>query len=136
MNKKSFNLGLAHIGVFVDNIKVSKKFYQDMLDMEIFHENIIKTPDGSILVAFVKKNDLVIELVQLPIPQKSKVEGPVHHIAFKVKNIEAARDELAAKGIVFIDAEISFKPHLFENGGKWIMFKGPDNEILELNEVL
>jgi lactoylglutathione lyase len=136
MSEKSFNLGLAHIGVFVKDIAVSKKFYTEILEMDVSYEGQLVEGDDVTKLCFVDKDGLVVELVELPNPPIDLPEGPVHHIAFKVKDIEAARAKLEAKGVVFETKETQYKPELFANGGKWIFFKGPDNENLELNEVL
>lgn len=128
-------LGLAHIGVMVSDVEASKKFYQDILSLEVLHENTIDHETGIIKVCFMKKNDLVLELIQMPEFDKNRKDGTVDHIAFKVKDIQVAKDALTSKGIVFLQEEIVYCEKLFENGAKWILFRGPDNESLELNEV-
>ena len=129
------NLGLAHIGVFVKDLEVSKKFYCEKLDFAVIHETTVEEADGTVKVAFVKAGDCTLELVQLPV-QTKRADGPVDHIAFKVKNIEETAGNLRAKGIVYETEDITFKANFFDKGAKWILFRGPDNEHLEITEVL
>jgi len=129
-------LGLAHIGLMVSDVNRSKNFYQEILGMEVLHENTIEDETGLINVCFMKKNDLVLEIYQLPQPYKKAEDGAINHIAFKVKDIETVKDALIQKGIQFTQNEIVFCKKLFDRGSKWICFRGPDNESLELNEVL
>ena len=127
--------GLAHIGVFVADIEVSKKFYKDILDFKVIEETSLESPDGVIKIAFVQNGNLVLEIVQFPKTAK-KSDGPVDHIAMNVKNIEGVRDLLLKRGIVFEEEEITHAPGVFPKGSKWILFRGPDGEHLELNERL
>ena len=127
--------GLAHIGVFVTDLEISKNFYTDMLDFEVIEETSVEDPGGVIKVAFVQNGNLVLELVEFPNAVK-KPDGPVDHIAMRAENIEGVRDMLAQRGIVFEEKEITHAPNFFPNGSKWILFRGPDGEHLEINEVL
>jgi lactoylglutathione lyase len=127
--------GLAHIGLFVADIEVSKKFYTEMLDFNVIEETSLDGPDGVIKIAFVQNGNLVIEIVQFPKTDK-KSDGPVDHIALRVENIECVRDLLLERGLAFEEKEITHAPGVFSNGSKWILFRGPDGEHLELNERL
>ena len=51
-------------------------------------------------------------------------------------DIEVARKALEDKGIKFVSEEIAHAENFFDNGAKWILFRGPDNEFLELNQTL
>ena len=127
--------GLAHIGVFIADIEASKKFYTEKLDFEVIQSTSISSPEGIIQIAFIKNGSLVIELVQFPVTSK-KADGWVDHIAIRTKNIEAAREELEKRGIVFESEDICSAANMGKNGAKWLMFRGPDGEHLELNEEL
>lgn len=129
-------VGLAHIGITVSDVKKSRDFYKEILGMEVLHENTIEDETGLINVCFMKKNDLVLELFQMPQHDKNRKDGMVDHIAFKVKDIETVKNALINKGIKFTQNEIVSCVKLFDKGAKWILFRGPDNESLELNEVL
>ena len=124
-------LGLAHIGVYVGDLAVSKAFYHDKLDFDIIWECEV----GTNKVAFAQKGDLVLELIE-PADKSCKPSGVVEHIAMRVKDIAAEAEALKAKGIVFDTENIEGSERVFPNGAKWILFYGPDGEHLELNEVL
>lgn len=127
--------GLAHVGIFVADIAVSKKFYTQKLDFTIIQETSLPSAEGDIEIVFIQNGDLVIELVQFPNTSK-KADGWVDHIAIRIKNIEAAHEELEKRGIMFEEKEITHAANVGKNGSKWIMFRGPDGEHLELNEEL
>lgn len=123
--------GLQHIGLFIKDLEVTKKFYMENLGFEIDYEFILDDPEGDIKICFLKNGDCCIEAVQFPNPEK-RPDGWVDHIAFRVENIEAMREELVAKGIEceeLVDCDTCYP-----GGSKWVMFRGPDGEHLELNE--
>lgn len=128
--------GLAHIGLYVKDIERTKKFYAEMLGFVTYFECVSESPDGDILVAFARNGDCVLELVQLPVPVQ-RSDGWFEHLALKVSNIEEVKKELESKGIVFDEEEITHAKHVFPpKGSKWILFRGPDNEHIELNELM
>lgn len=131
---EKLNLGLAHVGIFVTDMAVSKKFYLDVLDFNLDKEYVLKEADGDIKLVFISSGTCAIELVELPKPQK-KPTGPIDHLSFSVKNIAGVRETLADRGILFDTEEITHVSDLFPNGTSWIFFKGPDGERLEINEV-
>ena len=127
--------GLAHIGVFITDIERSKKFYEDVLDFETIWECGVEEKDGTVTnVAFVKNGSLVLELVRTANPQKRQ-DGWVDHIALAVEDIEGIQKILEERGIEFeMDAPV-LGASVFPNGAKWLTFRGPDGEHLEINEV-
>jgi len=128
--------GLAHIGLFITDIEKSKKFYTEVLEFETIYECALDEPDGtSTKIAFMKNGDLTIELVQVANPSK-RADGWIDHIALRVENIEAVRETLLSRGVKFETDDITFAPGVFPNGSKWILFRGPDNEHLEITEVM
>ena len=128
--------GLAHIGLFITDIEKSKKFYTEVLEFDTVYECALDEPDGtSTKIAFIKNGDLTLELVQVANPPK-RTDGWVDHIALKVEDIESVRDTLSSRGVKFETDDITFAPNVFPNGSKWILFRGPDNEHLEITEVM
>lgn len=124
-------LGVAHIGVYVNDIEVSKAFYHDKLGFDIIWQCEVGTDKA----AFAQKGDLTLELIE-PAEKKCRPSGVVEHIAMRVKDIEAEAEALKAKGIVFDTDYVDGSDRVFPNGARWILFYGPDGEHLELNEVL
>lgn len=131
----SLNLGLGHIGIIVRDLEISKKFYCDNLNFTVTHENTLGDNDSITKIAFVEANGCTLELIQVP-GDSTRIDGHVDHIAFKVTDIENAWMQLKAKGIVFETENITTAPAFFKKGDRWILFRGPDGERLEINEIL
>lgn len=126
--------GLGHIGVFVKDIEKSIEFYTDVLCFDCYHRAEVPGDDGVTRVAFVKSGTCDIELVQFPAtPEKN--DGPVDHIALAVDDIEAVMARLTEKGIAFETESPIHLPMVFD-GIRYIFFRGPDGEHLELNQAL
>ena len=77
-----------------------------------------------------------MELVQTADPDFRKEDGATDHIAYAVKDLDAVIAKLKAEGIVFDTEEPEYCAEMFSNGTKWIFFRGPDNERIELAETL
>lgn len=127
--------GFAHVGLFINDIQRSLDFYRDVLGFELIWESVNQCDQGDVLVKFIKNGDSVIELVQFPF-QIERQDGWFDHIAMNVENIDGVIDILKEKGIEFEEGSYTVAPQTFPNGSKWVMFRGPDNEHLELNERL
>ena len=134
MESKTDIKGLAHIGVFLDDIDKSVAFYTDILGFECYHRVDIEENGGITRIAFVKKGTCIIEIVQ-PGNAGGKADGRVNHIAMQVEDIDAQMAILKQKGIVFETESAVTLPAIF-NGVKYAMFRGPDNERLEIMQLL
>ena len=123
-------VGLHHVGLFIKDRERSKKFYSEVLGFAVDYE--VTAPDGT-KIAFMKNGDCVIEIVEFVEP-KDHVDGWFDHLALRVENIEEVKAELVAQGIPFDTEEIVDFPTCYPNGSKYILFRGPDGEHLEINE--
>ena len=132
---EKLNLGLAHVGIFVRDLAASIKFYRDILDFTVYHENSLDEGANCIRIAFLSSGTCALELVQLPVVN-DRTAGTIDHLSFSVVNIEKVKRVLQSRGIQFDTDEITLAPHFFERGDRWIFFKGPDGERLEINEIL
>ena len=126
---------LAHIGVYVSNLKESQGFYENILGFHKVWENTNVSLEGDVKVVFVEKEDLIIELIKLPILEERR-DGVIDHFAIAVKEIDQVIADLKDRGVEFEDGSYSIAPHVFEQGSKWIMLRGPNGERIELNERL
>ena len=98
---------IDHIGIVVQDIEAALQVYQKALGLTLTH--VQEMPDEAVCTAFLPVGESEVELVQ-PITADSGVarflakrgEG-VHHICFEVDDIEAALQDLAARGIELID---------------------------------
>lgn len=126
--------GLAHIGVFVKDMKTSQDFYKEVLGFECYSESDIPTDDGITSVAFLRCGTCEIELVKLPVYEK-RTDGPVDHIAFAVDDLDCMKKCLEKKGIEYETDEPIELSMVLDNGVKYIFFRGPDGEHLELSQA-
>lgn len=127
--------GLAHVGLFVPDAEATAAFYEKYLDFEEVWKVVNKFPDGNETVVFVRNGSLTVEIVQ-PVHPQQRQDGWFDHIALAVTDIDRVIEKLRADGIEFEEGSYTIAPHVFPNGSKWILFRGPNNEHLELAEVL
>jgi catechol 2,3-dioxygenase-like lactoylglutathione lyase family enzyme len=127
--------GLAHVGIFVKDVKTSQKFYEDLLGFKTEWECEFSDPANTYTVAIIRNGDLAIELVQKK-KQTPLGEGPTDHVAMLVDDIEGMIKQLKEKGIKFETEEVVYREVMLANGSKWIFFRGPDNEHIELTQIL
>ena len=131
--EKGSILGLGHVGIFITDMERSKAFYRDVLDFDCVYEYTME--DGT-QIAFIRNGDCTLELVRNVSPEQ-RVDGWVDHVAFRVRNIEAVQAALVQRGLSVYDSdEIVHNPKCFPGGAKWVLFRGPDGEHLEITEVL
>jgi len=101
-------VGIDHIGIAVNNLDEAISLYRDFLGLEL--EGVHVVEEQKVRVAsFSTGGETRIELLE-PTESESPVakfiekrgEG-VHHIALKVRNIEAVLQELKEKGLTLVD---------------------------------
>lgn len=96
---------IAHIGVAVSDTDEANKFYTDMLNLDLDRQETL----GELKISFVPVGETNIELVQSTTDEgvmskyiQKRGEG-IHHIAYEVEDIDAALEELKAKGVKLVD---------------------------------
>lgn len=99
--------GVDHIGVAVADLEKAKRTYSAVLNLECLWTETID--EQKVEVAAFQIGDTKIELLHPTTPDSpvgkfiaKKGEG-VHHIALKVKDIDAVLSELREKGVNVID---------------------------------
>lgn len=119
-------LKVDHIGIAVTHLDESKKFWTDVLGLEFSGSETVE--EQKVTTAFFPVGESEVELLEStasdgPVARylKKKGEG-IHHIAFRVENIQTALEELKAKGIKLIDE----KPRKGAGGAK-IAFVHPES---------
>ena len=100
-------LKIDHIGVAVESIHRGKGFWENVLGLEF--EGTEEVDAQKVNTAFFPVGESEVELLESTAPEGpvskfigKKGEG-IHHIAFRVENIEAAIGELKEKGVRLID---------------------------------
>jgi len=98
---------IEHIGIAVKNLEESIAYYEGILGLECYAIEEVK--DQKVKTAFFMVGQTKIELLESTDPEgpvgkflEKKGEG-IHHMAFAVKGIEGALDEVDSKGVRLID---------------------------------
>lgn len=131
-------LKVDHIGIAVNNLEESLKFYKDILNIQCEGTEVVQ--EQKVKVAFLPVGDTEIELLESttedgPVAkfiEKNSGRGGVQHIAVRVENIERAIEEVKLKGYKMID-----EVPRYGAGNAKIAFchpKGTDGVLLELTE--
>lgn len=135
--------GLAQISIYVSDHKASEEFYRSVFGFKAVHELTLPiTPDmnlgvdeGEAFITFMDLGSLRIELVEMPNGTK-RADGPIDHITFNVTDIDAVMEDMRKKGIVFETRETLSGGYLSGTHSRFILFRGPDGEHIELTEIL
>lgn len=98
---------IEHIGIAVQNIEESLKFYEGVLGFKCY--SIEEVKDQKVKTAFLKVGEVKIELLESTEPDGpvgkfiEKKGAGIHHIAYKVKDVQTALDAAAEQGAQLID---------------------------------
>lgn len=122
---------IHHIAIICSDYEVSKKFYTDVLGLNIIRE-VYREARQSYKLDLAIGEHYVIELFSFPNPPErpSKPEGcGLRHLAFSVDNVEEKRNELIEKGLDCEDIRIDEF-----TDKKFFFTTDPDNLPLEFYE--
>lgn len=120
-----------HIAVICADYQRSKAFYTDVLGLRIIRE-VYREERDSWKLDLALGDQYVIELFSFPDPppRASRPEAcGLRHLAFAVKDIVAAVEDLQQKGVT--SEPIRTDPH---TGQRFTFFTDPDGLPLELYE--
>ena len=122
--------GTHHIAIIASDEQRALDFYINKLGFTLEKETW--RPAQQDYLRMLRLGDTVIELFIHPdAPQR--VTGPealgLRHLAFRVTDIEAARDWLNSRGI-----ETEPIHDDTANGGHYVFFRDPDGQPLELHD--
>ena len=126
-----FITSLHHIAIICSDYERSKKFYTEILGFTIMRE-VYRAERQSYKVDLALNGQYVVELFSFPDPpaRLSRPEATgLRHIAFGVTDIEAAKKELEAKGVVSEPIRIDEFTQK-----KFTFFSDPDGLPIELYE--
>ena len=118
--------GLAHIGLYVSDLAISKSFYVDTLGFEGAGDYQLP----SCRISFVNAGSCVIELIQRTSGEPREA-GLFDHLCLEVDDIETLVCKLIEKNGRFETDHIVDIPELSIRN---IFFSGPDGERLEFCE--
>ncbi|MFB6457738.1 VOC family protein [Chitinophaga sp. Hz27] len=124
--------GIHHIAIICADYQRSKKFYTEVLGLNIIRE-VYREERDSYKLDLAIGDHYVIELFSFPDPP-ARVSRPeaqgLRHLAFAVSDIELAVKDLTAKGVV--TEPIRIDPHTNQ---RFTFFADPDGLPLELYEI-
>ena len=125
---------IDHIGIAVKNLDSQIKYYNDLLGLKC--SRIEDIPDQKVRVAFFPVGEVNIELLQPLSPDSpvakfiaKKGEG-IHHIAYRISDLEGQLTRLEEKEIQLIDKE----PRTGADGSK-VAFLHPKSTFGVLTEL-
>lgn len=123
---------IHHIAIICSDYQVSKKFYAEILGLQILRE-VYRSERDSYKLDLGIGDQYVIELFSFPNPpaRPSRPEScGLRHLAFSVENIEEKRNELTGKGLICEDIRIDeFTDR------KFFFTQDPDDLPLEFYEA-
>ncbi len=115
---------IDHIGIAVSDLEKSVSFYRDQIGLEFKGTEVVE--EQKVKVAFFPVGESKVELLEPTDPEgpvgkfiAKKGEG-VHHLAFRVTNLEEKLEQLKEQGVALIDE----KPR-YGAGGAKIAFLHP-----------
>ena len=129
-------LKIDHLGIAVNSIEDGKNFWMDALGLEFEGSETVE--EQKVTTAFFPVGESEVELLESTAPDgpiakflEKKGQG-IHHVAFRVDNLEAALAELKEKGIKLIDE----KPRMGAGGAKiaFLHPKATNGILVELCE--
>ena len=123
---------IHHIAIICSDYQVSKKFYTEILGLQILRE-VYRSERDSYKLDLGIGDQYVIELFSFPNPpaRPSRPEScGLRHLAFSVENIEEKRNELTGKGLICEDIRLDeFTDR------KFFFTQDPDDLPLEFYEA-
>lgn len=88
-------LGIAHIGLRIDDLATARKFYGGVLGFQ--EPFTVDKPTGGLMLTYFKVNDH--QYIEVFPELKSPTEDRLSHIAFETTSAQQLRDYLASRGI-------------------------------------
>ena len=120
-----------HVAIICSDYSLSKKFYTDILGLEVIRE-VYRAERDSYKLDLAVNGSYVIELFSFPHPP-ARVSRPeacgLRHLAFSVTDLDAVVAELISKGVVVELVRVDEY-----TGRRFTFFADPDNLPIELYE--
>lgn len=123
---------IHHIAIIASDYEKSKKFYTEVVGLEIKNE-VYREERDSYMLDLALNGDYIVELFSFPNPPE-RLTYPeatgLRHLAFAVDDVAAALEELHGKGVKTTEIRTDSK-----TGKRMAFFFDPDDLPLELSEV-
>ena len=137
----------VHVSIGVINLEKSVQFYTEVMGMKVdyraYHvgdkiSKVVNVENAELNICVVKKGGCRFELIDYGNEKKKGLnykeqDSPgLIHVAFRVSDIDKEYKKIKSMGYEFNSPPMVTR----ENGPKICYFKGPDNVIIELYEVV
>jgi lactoylglutathione lyase len=121
---------MEHTAIMVASMEDSIRYYSDLFGFKVRLQGSSETKEMAFLYLEEQPN-MEIELIRdiNPVGEYNK-SGVVNHLAFTVENINEAISYYKEKGIEFLSSE----PQPTLEGGRMVLFYGPNDELLQFTE--
>jgi glyoxylase I family protein len=120
-----------HVAIICSDYSLSKKFYTDILGLEVIRE-VYRAERDSYKLDLAVNGSYVIELFSFPHPP-ARVSRPeacgLRHLAFSVTDLDAVVAELISKGVIVEPVRVDEY-----TGRRFTFFADPDDLPIELYE--
>ena len=143
---------LNHANIIVSDLERSKKFYTEVLGLEVVMQTEIDEeqfargvgiPGTKVRGAFlqVPGTPTVIEMFEYTAPHKSRTISPewrpsnigIGHLAFEVDDIDKTYSKLQEHGVPFVSTPVKIpESHKDVGGVRFCYFNDPDGILMEL----
>lgn len=137
---------IAHVNIVVSEMEVSKKFYSELLGLEVVLDKEIQSTNfckgvglkevkARVVMLKLKDENTLLELFQYYNPESKPLGDflpnavPASHIAFRVEGIQDEYKRIKQNGAQFIS-----EPQELADGVFFCYFRDPDGALLELIE--
>ncbi|HET9333669.1 MAG TPA: VOC family protein [Gemmatimonadota bacterium] len=122
---------LLHTMIRVSDLERSVRFYTDVLGLQEQRRKVLEKADATLVFLGDEAGHHAIELTYNHDGRRYELGNQFGHFALGVSDLEATREELAARGI-----EFSRGPYRVSEGGSMIAFiRDPDGIEIELIET-
>jgi methylmalonyl-CoA/ethylmalonyl-CoA epimerase len=101
---------IYHLGYLTESNAEAIEFYRSVFGAEVLSEAV--SGDGKTKLAFLKVGNTEVEFIEAPERVRERGAGSIvlDHVGYLVPNMDAAMDELRAKGIRFASAAPNVNP--------------------------
>lgn len=125
-----FASGLQHVGLPTNDLDATAAFYEG-LGFENVYETVNEAAGER--VAFLRLGNLTLEVYENR--QAAMRSGAIDHLALDVKNIDECYAQARAQGYEIVSNGVEALP-FWENGVRFFILLGPNQERIEFNEML
>ena len=137
--EKGLLQNLYHVAIAVKDLSAVEKIYETALGLRVEHREVVEDQGVNTSMLVPKDGGTAIELLE-PLDENSPIskflekrgEG-IHHICFKVDDIEAVLERLKKQGVRLIDE--TPRPGAYNSRVAFIHPQAMNGVLVELAEV-